>query len=132
TEMRQASLLQKVEALDPTATPASSIIEMATLNGARAAGFDGVGAIREGWKADIIGLTTDVTRATPLNDVLGHLVFAAHGDDVRFTMIDGQVCYDDGELTIADADAIRRRAREVDLDLAEHREAAQAVKPSTD
>ena len=58
-----------------------------------------------------------------------HLVFGAHGDDVRFTMVDGEVLYDDGELTVADADAIRREAREVELDLAEHREAAQAVKP---
>jgi cytosine/adenosine deaminase-related metal-dependent hydrolase len=129
TEMRQASLLQKVEALDPTVTPAQVIFEMATRNGAKAAGFDEVGTIREGWKADIVGLTTDVTRATPLHDVLSHLVFGAHGDDVQFTMVDGEVLYDDGELTVADADAIRRAAREVDLDLAEHREAAQQVKP---
>lgn len=102
---------------------------MATRNGAKAAGFDDVGALREGWKADVIGLTTDITRATPLHDVRSHLVFGAHGDDVRFTMVDGEVLYDDGELTVADADAIRREAREVELDLAEHREAAQAVKP---
>ncbi len=129
TEMRQASLLQKVGELDPTVTPAQVIFRMATRNGAKAAGFDRVGALREGWKADVIGLTTDVTRATPLHDVLGHLVFAAHGDDVVFTMVDGEVLYDDGELTVADADAIRQAAREVELDLAEHREAARAVKP---
>jgi len=129
TEMRQASLMQKVDQLDPTATPASIIFEMATRNGAKAAGFDAVGALRAGWKADVIGLTTDLTRATPLHDVLSHLVYAAHGDDVQFTMVDGQVLYDDGELTDADGDAIRRQARAVDLDLAEHRETAQSVKP---
>lgn len=129
TEMRQASLLGKVDRLDPTATPAQVVFEMATLNGALAAGFDDVGAIREGWKADLIGLTTDVTRATPLYDPLSHLVFSAHGDDVVFTMVDGEVLYDDGELTVADADELRRRAREVDLDLEAHREAAQRVKP---
>jgi cytosine/adenosine deaminase-related metal-dependent hydrolase len=130
TEMRQASLLQTVDHLDPTATPASVILEMATRNGALAAGFDDVGELREGWRADVVGLTTDLTRATPLHDVLSHLVFAAHGDDVRFTMVDGEVLYDDGELTVADADEIRRRAREVDLDLTAHREAAEEVKPS--
>ncbi len=51
TEMRQASLLQKVDQLDPTVTPAAEIFEMATRNGAKAAGFDELGAIREGWRA---------------------------------------------------------------------------------
>jgi len=132
TEMRQASLLQKVERLDPTVAPAEAVFEMATVNGARAAGFERLGAIREGWRADLIGLTTDLTRATPLPDVVGHLVFGAHGDDVRFTMVDGRVCYDGGELTTADADEIRREAREVDLDLEPYRAEAQRVKPASD
>ncbi|WP_049902157.1 5'-deoxyadenosine deaminase [Halococcus agarilyticus] len=117
TEMRQASLLQKVDALDPTSTPAETVFEMATINGADAAGFEEVGKLAEGWKADIVGLTTDLTRATPLHDVLSHLVFAAHGDDVAFTMVDGEVLYEGGELTVADAHAIREEARAVDLDL---------------
>ena len=113
TEMRQASLLQKVDRLEPTALPARTVFEMATRNGAKAAGFDRVGALREGWKADLVGLETDLTRATPIHDVFSHLVFAAHGDDVRFTMVDGRVLLDDGEVVVADASAIRERAREV-------------------
>ncbi|RDZ36114.1 ethylammeline chlorohydrolase [Haloferax sp. Atlit-47N] len=113
TEMRQASLLQKVDALDPTSTPAATVFEMATRNGAKAAGFDRVGELREGWKADIVGIDADRTRATPLHDVLSHLVFAAHGDDVVFTMVDGDVLYDEGEHVRADADGIRKRARAV-------------------
>ncbi|WP_049997689.1 5'-deoxyadenosine deaminase [Halococcus sediminicola] len=111
TEMRQASLLQKVDALDPTSTPAETVFEMATINGADAAGFERVGKLREGWKADVIGISTDLTRATPLHDVLSHLVFAAHGDDVEFTMVDGNVLYEGGEFAHVDAEAIRREAR---------------------
>jgi 5-methylthioadenosine/S-adenosylhomocysteine deaminase len=121
TEMRQASLLQKVDRLDPEVTPAAVVFEMATLGGARAAGFDDVGALREGWKADVIALDTDVTRATPMYDPLSHLVFSAHGDDVTFTMVDGDVVYDEdfGGLQTGDAAAIRRRARRVADGLAE-------------
>jgi 5-methylthioadenosine/S-adenosylhomocysteine deaminase len=131
TEMRQASLLGKVDRLDPTTTPASDVFEMATINGARAAGFDELGAIREGWRADIVGLSTDLTRATPLHDVLSHLVFAAHGDDVRFTMVDGTVLQEGGEVTAVDAEAVRREASEVGLgmDLTEERQSAQRHKP---
>jgi cytosine/adenosine deaminase-related metal-dependent hydrolase len=113
TEMKQASVLQKVDGYDPEALPARAVFEMATVAGAEAAGFERVGRLREGWRADVVGLTTDVTRATPLYDPLSHLVFAAHGDDVQFTMVDGQVCQRDGEVVVADADRIRRDARAV-------------------
>ncbi|TYL37678.1 ethylammeline chlorohydrolase [Natronococcus pandeyae] len=117
TEMRQASLLQKVDRLEPQALPARTVFEMATINGARAAGFDRVGKLREGWKADIVGLETDITRATPIHDALSHLTFVAHGDDVQFTMVDGEVLQREGEVVVADAAAIRSRAREFAADL---------------
>jgi 5-methylthioadenosine/S-adenosylhomocysteine deaminase len=131
TEMRQASLLGKVDRLDPTATAAADIFEMATINGARAAGFDRLGKLREGWRADIVGLTTDVTRATPLHDVLSHLVFAARAADVQFTMVDGEVLMQEGEVTVVDADEVRREARAVadGLDLEAARENAREVRP---
>ncbi len=131
TEMKQASTLQKVDQLDPTVTPAETIFEMATVNGAEAAGFDRLGKLEEGWRADIVGLSTETTRATPLYDPLSHLVFAARGEDVTFTMVDGSVLVEDGEVTVADADAIREEAVEVaeSLDLEEARQNAQELKP---
>lgn len=112
TEMRQASLLGKVEELDPTAIPARTVFEMATRNGAKAAGFETVGKLREGWTADVVGLTTDNARSTPIHDPYSHLAFAAHGDDVTFTMVDGEVLYRDGEHVRMDDAGIRERARE--------------------
>ncbi len=127
TEMRQGSLLQKVDRLNPVVAPAPTLFEMATINGARAAGFEKLGAIRPGWRADIVGLSTAVTRATPLHDPLSHLVYAARGDDVVFTMVDGEVLVEDGEVTAVDAESIRDEARNVDLSIDEHlADAAQA------
>ena len=131
TEMKQASTLQKVDALDPTVTPPARIFEMATYNGARAAGFDRLGKLREGWRADIVGLSTDTTRATPLYDVFAHLVFSARGTDVEFTMVDGDVLMADGEIRVADAESIREEATAVadSLDLEEARENARDARP---
>ncbi|NIB99174.1 5'-deoxyadenosine deaminase [Halobacterium sp. R2-5] len=112
TEMRQASLLGKVEELDPTAIPARTVFEMATRNGAEAAGFETVGKLREGWTADIVGLATDNARSTPIHDPYSHLAFAAHGDDVTLTMVDGEVLYREGEHVRLDDAGIRERARE--------------------
>jgi cytosine/adenosine deaminase-related metal-dependent hydrolase len=112
TEMRQASLLGKVSDLDPTALPARTVFEMATRNGAEAAGFERVGKLREGWKADVVGLTTDNARSTPIHDPYSHLAFAAHGDDVTLTMVDGEMLYGNGEHVRMDAERVRERARE--------------------
>ncbi|MFT4946029.1 MAG: 5-methylthioadenosine/S-adenosylhomocysteine deaminase, partial [Natronomonas sp.] len=131
TEMKQASTLQKVDQLDPTATPAETIFEMATVNGARAAGFDRLGKLKEGWRADIVGLSTDITRATPLYDPLSHLVFAARGDDVTLTMVDGTLLVEDGNVTVADAESVRQQARDIaeSLDLEDARANARKLKP---
>ena len=110
TEMRQASLLGKVDSRDPTRLPAETVLELATINGARAAGFERIGRLEPGYEADLIGLTTEKTRATPLHDPLSHLVYAAHGDDVEFTMVAGTVRYDEDEHVGIDADEVRERA----------------------
>lgn len=125
TEMRQASLLQKVDHLDPQTTGAELVFDMATVNGAKAAGLDDVGRLAEGYRADIVGLRTDITRATPLHDVLSHLVFAAHGDDVQFSMVDGNVLMEDGDVTVVDAEDIRQRANDIEMDL----ESSEVAKP---
>jgi len=130
-EMRQAGLLGKVDTHDPTVLSAADIFEMATVGGARAAGFDRVGRLHEGWRADLVGLSTASARATPVHDPLAHLVYAARGDDVELTMVDGEVLVADGELQVADGDRIRREAREVAaaLDLGPARERAREVRP---
>jgi len=110
TEMRQAALLQKVDRLDATALPARTVFRMATAYGARASGFD-VGVLQPGRPADVIGLRTNVARATPIHDPLSHLVFAAHGDDVRLTMVDGEIVYEDGAFPTVDAPQIRADAQ---------------------
>ena len=131
TEMKQASTLQKVDQLDPTVAHAEAIFEMATMGGAKATGFDNLGKLKPGWRADIIGLSTETTRATPLYDPLSHLVFSARGEDVELTIVDGEVLMEDGEVTVADAGAIRAEANEIadSLDLEEARKNAQKLKP---
>lgn len=113
TEMKQSALLQKVDSLSEQRLPARTAFRMGTENGAKAAGFDRLGKLKPGWKADIVGMTTDVTRATPIHDVFSHLVYSAHGDDVTFTMVDGEVLVADGTVTVVDAPAIRQEAREI-------------------
>jgi len=111
-EMRQATLLQKVDHRDPRTLPAETVFRMATRNGATAAGFEHVGALREGWRADVVGITTDSSRGVPFHDPYSYLVYAANGEDVRFTMVDGEVLVADGAVVSVDEADVYRRARE--------------------
>ena len=53
--MRQASFLAKLATRDPTAVPAQTALEMATIGGARALGMDKpIGSLEPGKRADLI------------------------------------------------------------------------------
>lgn len=89
-EMRTAALLGKGVAGRADALPAATMLEIATLGGARALGLeDRIGSIEPGKAADLIALRTDAIEAQPLLDPIGHLVYAASRSHVEHAWIDG-------------------------------------------
>lgn len=116
-EMKFASLLQKVSTLDPTVGDPWDVLAMATIDGARALGLDGVtGSLVPGKRADIVtvdlgGLhTTPVLRGEHMN-VPAHLVFSASGHDVRDVWVDGRRLVAGGRPLTFDAGAVRAEAQ---------------------
>lgn len=76
-EMRLAALLQK-SLHGPEAMPAATVLEMATLGGARALGLDKeIGSIEVGKRADIIMVDTNNLHSTPYADPVSSLVYSA-------------------------------------------------------
>ena len=111
-EMTAAALLHKINAADPTAVPAREAIAMATLNGARALHWPGLGKIAEGGPADIIAVDMTAPNMRPVHSPTSNLVYAATGAEVRLTMVEGEVLYKDGEYTRLDVDALFAKAQE--------------------
>jgi 5-methylthioadenosine/S-adenosylhomocysteine deaminase len=84
---------------------------MATRNGARAFGLD-TGALVVGKLADLVLLRRDTAAFTPLNDVIGQIVFCENGSDVDTVIIDGEIVVEEGRLTKVDEkEALRRAAQ---------------------
>jgi 5-methylthioadenosine/S-adenosylhomocysteine deaminase len=118
--MRQASFLAKVTTRDPTAVPARTALEMATIGGARALQMDRlIGSLEAGKKADLITVSMSSARQTPMYDAVSHLVYATRGDDVRTTVVDGKVLMRDRRVrtldrasVIADANRLAAKVRE--------------------
>jgi 5-methylthioadenosine/S-adenosylhomocysteine deaminase len=117
--MRQAAFLAKLTTRDPTAVPAQTALDLATIGGARALGMaQTIGSLERGKRADLITVSTAAARQTPLYEAVSHLVYVTRGDDVRTTVVNGQVLMENRELrtlnrvkVIAEANALAPKVR---------------------
>jgi 5-methylthioadenosine/S-adenosylhomocysteine deaminase len=110
--MRFAALLHKLQRNDPRVLPAADVVAMATLGGARALGLGELtGSLEVGKRADLIFVSTQGARQTPVYDPLSHLVYVAHGDDVTTTMVDGRVLMRDRKVLTLDSATVLKEAR---------------------
>ena len=111
--MRFAALLHKVKTGDPRAIPAATALDMATIQGARALGLEKqVGSLEAGKRADLVVVSVSSARLTPMYDAVSHLVYAAHGDDVRTVMVNGRVLMRDRKMLTLDEGAVLAEARQ--------------------
>ena len=111
-EMRHAALIQKVR-LGPTALPAPTVLEMATIGGARAMGLEEeIGSIEPGKRADIVILDLDAPHAVPAEgvDVVSRVVYEATASDVETTIVDGRVLMYRRKLLAFDENEVIREA----------------------
>ncbi len=107
-----APLLQKHVRIDPTALPAADALAMATIGGARALGLEGqIGSLEVGKRADLVVVSGNEPSLVPRYDPYSHLAYAARGDAVRTTVVDGQVLFRDGVFSTLDREAILSTAR---------------------
>ena len=91
-EMRTASLLQKVNTLDPCAIPAYTALQMATVNGAKAIGREGeLGVIAPGALADILLVDIQKPHLYPHTNLISELVYSTHASDVDTVIVNGRI-----------------------------------------
>ena len=112
-EMKTASLLQKARLLDPLVMNAETILEMATINGARALGLQNeIGSIQVGKRADMILVRLREPHLMPTISPLSNLVYAAEGSDVDTAFIDGKIVMENRVVKTLDESRILRQASE--------------------
>ena len=92
-EMHIASLIHKGLAKDPTVLSAWDVIDMATVNGAKALGMSDTGEIAVGKKADLCVVDLDKPHLTPCLDIPNLVVNSMHASDVVETWVDGRVVW---------------------------------------
>ena len=112
-DMRLASYLGCLRENDPTAVPAEAVLEMATINGAKAMGLaDQIGSIEAGKRADFIVINMDAPHLTPAWDPVSTIAYAATGTDVDTVVIDGKIVMEHRQVRTLDEQAILEDVRE--------------------
>lgn len=97
-EMKTVGLLHKINyPLDPEYIPAETVLEMVTVNGAKATLWqDEIGSLEKGKKADITIVDLKKPHLTPVLrkpkfNVVSLLVYNAAGSDVDTVIVDGKI-----------------------------------------
>ena len=111
--MKFASLLQKARLLNPLAMDAETVLELATINGAKALGLDReIGSLEVNKKADLTLISFRKPHLVPAFNPISHLVYAASGSDVDTVIIDGHVVMKNRNVLTLDEERIIREAEE--------------------
>lgn len=86
--MKTSALFQKAWREDPSALPLNELMDMATINGARALRFNG-GRLEEGAVADLDIIETDNTFFLSPGSFLANLVYSSHSDCIDSVICNG-------------------------------------------
>jgi len=112
-EIDLAAKLQKVTKNDPRALGAKAVVEMATIEGAKALHMEKeIGSLEPGKKADLIVISLNAPNAVPMYDVYSQIAYALKGSDVETVIIGGRVVMRDRHLTTLREEEILAKARE--------------------
>ena len=112
-EIDLAAKLAKVSKMDPLALNAKAVVEMATIDGARALHMDKeIGSLEVGKKADLVLISLNEPHAQPMYDIYAQVAYSLKGSDVDTVVIGGRVVMRNRELLTVDQPAVLQKARE--------------------
>jgi 5-methylthioadenosine/S-adenosylhomocysteine deaminase len=118
-EIDLAAKLAKITKLDPLALNAKAVVEMATIDGARALHMEKeIGSLEPGKKADLIVISLDKPNAVPMYDIYAQIAYALKGSDVETVVIGGRIVMRDRKLLTVNEENAMAKAREYEKSIA--------------
>ncbi len=112
-EIDLAAKLAKISKMDPLALNAKAVVEMATIDGARALHMDKeIGSLEALKKADLVLISLREPNAVPMYDVYAQIAYSLKASDVDTVVIGGRVVMRDRKLLTVDEPGVLERARE--------------------
>jgi 5-methylthioadenosine/S-adenosylhomocysteine deaminase len=126
--MHCASMVSNVQGPDYTRWLRSEeVLNAATIGSARALGFDKIGRIAPGYKADIVFLNLEKVNWIPVNDPTNQLVLTEDGTSVEAVMVGGRMVVERGCKVACDMTKLARDAETARARLATLNQDAKAL-----
>jgi 5-methylthioadenosine/S-adenosylhomocysteine deaminase len=105
--MKTTAIIHKGINKNPTVMPAEQVLEMATIEGAKALSWENeIGSIETGKKADLSIISLKRPHLCPLYSEASHLVYAAKASDVETVIINGRIVMENGKLTMLNIEKV--------------------------
>jgi len=112
-EMYLVSVLQKLQLRDAAVCDAADVLRMACSGGALAMGLD-ADCLRPGKLADLTVIDLHRPNMHPVHNTVKNLVYSGSDANVRMTVVNGRVLYEDGVFHVGESpEEIYRRAQQV-------------------
>jgi len=113
-DMRVAQTLQRHHFHDGRYMPPGKVLEMATIDAAKALGLEKeIGSLEVGKRADIILVNLRGAHTTPVFMVPHRVVYEAYGHDVDTVIVDGEVVMENRTVRTVDEEKVLKQAQRV-------------------
>ncbi len=113
-EMSLVTGLAKLQTSDASSVSAEEVIKMATCNGAIAMGLKDCDCLQVGKLADLIMIDLHQPNMQPLNNIVKNIVYSGSKINIKMTMVDGKILYENGEFFIQeDPEIIYQKANDI-------------------
>lgn len=112
-EMFLTAGLQKVREEDAAACPAFDVLEMATKGGALAMGLKDCDILAAGKYADFAVIDLKKPNMQPIHNIAKNLVYSGSKDNVKMTVVNGKILYENSNFTTVDESEIYERANKL-------------------
>ncbi len=111
-EMDTVSKVQKLHTMDSTAMDAKNTLSLATSNSGKAL-HKKIGKIEEDYIADLAIIDLNDINLIPYFNPYSHLIYSALASNVKMTIINGKIIYENGRLVTVDEEEIKQKVREI-------------------
>lgn len=102
-EMFLVAGLSNLREMDAASLDAMEILQMAIVNGAKAMGLTKVDVLAKGKLADIIMIDLHQPNMQPVHNMAKNIVYSGSKANVKMTMINGKILYQNGEYFVGEA-----------------------------
>ena len=115
--MKVAALAQKALYSNPKVLSAYEVLRMATVNGAKGLGLEGVGSLEVGKKADIILINLSKPHLKPLHNIYASIVYSARASDVETVIVNGKILMENRKVKSLDESFVMEKAEKAAFNL---------------